>query len=78
MCDTAEAFTGVLCTPNRHIDSGGELYDGKCIQNARDPFFLPRYRVGSVMTRVNKRIQVDDGRLNLWARTIWENAVMRV
>lgn len=42
--------------PNEHVESDAELYGGNCIQDTRDPYFLPRYRVSPVTKRVRGRI----------------------
>jgi len=72
----AEVFTRIQGSPKEHVNSDAELYGDNCIQDARDPFVLPRYRVRSVSARVSEPIQVDEEMPNLWARTIWETAAM--
>ena len=49
MLDGVEVLTRVLCSANDHIESKTELYSGNCIQDARDPFALLRYRVSPAM-----------------------------
>jgi len=72
----------LTCCVHRSVNEGensnGELYDGTCIQDARDPLVLPRYRVGSVAVRMSERIRIDEGPLNLRARTVWAEAVINV
>jgi len=65
VCDEVEVLTLVRCGPNDHVDPNTELHDANCIQNACDPFLLPRYSVNSVMVRVSERIQVDEETSNL-------------
>ena len=52
-----------------------ELYDGTCVQDARDPLVHPRYCVSSVAVRMSERIRIDGGVLNLQDRTVWAEAV---
>ena len=74
MYGRAETPTWFQDSPNGHVNSDAELYEGDCIQGARDPFVLPRYRIGSIRTRVSERLQVDEETSNLWVRKIWANA----
>ena len=43
-----------------------ELYGGNCIEDTRDPFIFPRYRVSSVTVRISESVEMDVRRtLNL-------------
>lgn len=55
-----------------------ELYESACVKGVRDPFVLPRYRVSPVAVRVSADIQIGEGLLNLWVRTVWAEAVINV
>ena len=46
---------------NKGENPDGELYDGTCVQDARDPLVLPRYRVSSVAVKMSERIPIDEG-----------------
>lgn len=61
LCAEAEVLTGVHCSANEYVHSNGELCDGTCIQYARDPSVLPRYRVGPVAVMMSERVRTDDG-----------------
>jgi len=60
MFDDVEVLTRALCSANEHIESNTELYGGDCIQDARDPFALPRYRVSPVTVRMDEFVQVEE------------------
>ena len=61
MCDGVELLTSVHCNMNDDVKSKNELHAGERIQDAGDPFVLPRYRVRSVAVGMSKRISVDEG-----------------
>ena len=74
--DRAEVFTRVQGSQKDHVNSNAELYGDNCIQDPRDPFFLPRYRVRSISARVSERTKVDEEISNLRVKTIWDAAAM--
>ena len=43
------------------VNPENEQYGSDCIQYARDPSALPRYRIGSGIVGMSERIQVDEG-----------------
>ena len=45
---------------NKNVDSKAELYGGDCVQDARDPFILPRYRVSSGIVGMSEHAQIDE------------------
>ena len=57
VCDGVELLTSVDRNVNDDVKSKNKLYGGERIQDASDPFVLPRYRVSSVAVRMSKRIQ---------------------
>jgi hypothetical protein len=60
MFGRVEVLTWVLCSVNDHIAPNTELYGSDCIQDARNPFALPRYRVNPAMVKMNELVQVEE------------------
>ena len=60
MFDGVEVLTWILYSANDRIESNTELYGGDCIQDGRDPFALPRYRVSPVTVRMDEFFQVKE------------------
>lgn len=60
-CDRAEVLTWFQRSQHEDVNPDGELYDGNCIQDARNPFLLHHYRISSVMKKVSECIQVGGG-----------------
>ena len=58
-CNRAAILTWLQRSLNSDVNPDTEVCDGNCIQYARDPFFLLRYRVSSVRESVSKRVQAD-------------------
>ena len=52
--------TWVRCSVNEHVNSKAKLYDDNCIQDTRDPFVFPRYRVSSVTVMMSERAKIDE------------------
>ena len=48
-----------LCSVDECPNSKTKLYGEECIQDARDPFVLPGYRVGSIMAGMSEHAQTD-------------------
>jgi hypothetical protein len=71
-------FTWLHDSPTDHVNSDAKLCGGNCIQYARDPFVLPRYRIGSARVRVSEPILADEETSNLWVRKIWANTEINV
>lgn len=44
---------------NGHIESNTEIRRGDCIQDACDPFALPRYRVSPVIVKISELVQFE-------------------
>lgn len=55
-----EVPTWVRCSVNEHVNSKAKLYDDNYIQDTRDPFVFPRYRVSSVTVMMSERAQIDE------------------
>ena len=64
-CDEVGVLTWIDFRPNEQINSNTELHGGNCIQDARDPFVLPRDSVCSVTVKVSERVQIKEEMLDL-------------
>ena len=62
MCDEVEVSTWVQCSVNRNLNSDTKLDGNNRIQDASNPFVLPRYRVSSVIVRTSEHTQIDEER----------------
>lgn len=57
MFDGVEVLTWDHCSVDEQVYIDTELCDGGCIQDGRNRFVLPRYRVGPVMVRTGELVQ---------------------
>ena len=64
MCDAVELelLTSIHRSVNDDVKSNNELYGGKRIQEACNPFVLLRYCESSVIVILSERIQIDEER----------------
>jgi hypothetical protein len=60
VCDGVGVFTWLQCSLNEHVDSNNKQCDGKCTQDARDPFVFPRDRISSVIVGMSQCLQIDE------------------
>jgi len=60
VCDGVEVLTWTRRGQNGKVNSDTELHGGNCIQDARDPFVLPRYSVRPVILKVSRRIRISE------------------
>ena len=60
LCEGVKVLTLVHRSTNQNVNPNTELHGDEYIEDARDPFVLPRYRVSSVVVGVSECTQVDE------------------
>ena len=73
-----KVLTWVPETLSDQVDSNTKLHGENNIQYACNPFLLPCNGVGSDIVKMSELNSADEGKSDLWARTIWAAAVTHV